>query len=253
MKPSRRSGKCVNDSDTKALETRRTELQAFAGLPAAADEILDCWNRTGVEGDGSCAELEQYIHCRNCPVYSHAGSQILNRTLPPGYRQEWTEYFAEKKKPAAGSRISVVIFRLGAEWLALPAQCFQEVTEHRPVHSLPHRGHGVVLGLVNVRGELLVCVSVTRLLGLDQGASPEKLHSYYARLLVFIRDGSRLTFPADEVHGIHRLHPEEVTRPPMMTTKAALTFTQGVFSWQQKMVGLLDPELLFSTLDRSLA
>jgi len=206
-----------------------------------------------VGGDSTCGQLEQYIHCRNCPVYAQAGAQVLNRKLPPGYRNEWTEYFAKKRPPPTGSRISVVIFRLGPEWLALSTHTFQEVTEQRPIHSLPHRGYGVLLGLVNVRGELLLCLSVARLLGLDQGASTDKLRSYYSRLLVFSWEGNRLTFPADEVYGLHRLPPEEVTRPPRMTARAALAYTQGVFSWQQRMVGLLDPDLLFSTLNRSLA
>ena len=51
-------------------------------------EIYDCWNQIGVEGDGSCADLEKFIHCRNCPVYANAGLQLLNRPLPPEYRRE---------------------------------------------------------------------------------------------------------------------------------------------------------------------
>jgi chemotaxis-related protein WspD len=219
--------------------------------PETAGGIVDCWNKVGVEGDGSCPELKGFIHCRNCPVYSNAGLQVLNRTLPAGYRQEWTEYFADKKSPAAGSKISVIIFRVGAEWLALPTRAFQEVAEPRPVHSIPHRRHGVLLGLVNIRGELLLCVSMGRLLGLDQGASAERLRTYYDRLFVVLWDGKRLVFPADEVHGIHRFHSEEVTSPPTTIAKADLTFTRGVFSWQERMVGLLEPELLFSTLNRS--
>src|SRR2546422_1979826 len=37
-----------------------------------------------------------------------------------------------------------------------------EVAERRVIHSLPHRRTGIVLGVVNVRGELLVCVSLGR-------------------------------------------------------------------------------------------
>jgi chemotaxis-related protein WspD len=194
-----------------------------------------------------------HVHCRNCPVYSNAGLQFLNRPPPAGYRQEWSDYLAEERPSGSGLKLSVVVFRIAAEWLALPAHAFQEVTEQRPIHSIPHRGQGVVLGLVNVRGELLVCVSLARLLSLDQRASTEKPRSYYVRLLVFAWEGMRLTFPADEVHGIHRLHPEDVRPPPMMTARTAPAFTQGVFSCRQKMVGLLEPESLFSTLNRSLA
>jgi chemotaxis-related protein WspD len=221
--------------------------------PAPPAVVEDCWNTIGVTGDSSCGELEKFVQCHNCPVFARAGLNLLNRPLPPDYRREWTDYLGVNHRPAAGRKPSVVMFRVDREWMALPTHAFQEVAEHRPVHSLPHRCHGVVLGLVNVRGELLLCLSISRLLGLDPGASPEKLRTYYDRLLVVAWEGKRLTFPADEVHGLHRFAPGDLCRPPPTITRAALTFTLGLFPWQQQMVALLDPELLFSTLNRSLS
>ena len=43
---------------------------------------------------------------------------------------------------------------------------------NRLIHSLPHRRQGIVLGLVNVRGELLICVSLARLLGIVPDPHP---------------------------------------------------------------------------------
>jgi chemotaxis-related protein WspD len=223
------------------------------GLPGPGEEPIDCWNRIGVAGDASCPELERFVQCHNCPVYAKAGLRLLNRPLPHDYREEWTRYFAENRKPAAANRTSVLIFRVAEEWLALPTPTVQEVAEHRSVHSIPHRRHGVVLGLANIRGELLVCVSVGRLLGLDQGASLEKLRTFYDSLLVVEWDGKRLVIPVDKVVGIHRVAPEALTPPPTTNAKASSTFTQGLFARQKTMVGLLDPELLFSTLNRSLS
>lgn len=140
-----------------------------------AMDIRACWNEIGVKGNGTCPELQKVIHCRNCPVYSKAGVQLLDRPLLPGYRRAWTEHFAQKRKLAAPARRSALLFRINAEWLALPTPAFQEVAERRPVHSLPHRRQGIVLGLVNVRGELLICVSLGRLLGL--AGSPLREHS----------------------------------------------------------------------------
>jgi chemotaxis-related protein WspD len=242
-------------SNSKAKTKSPNDLKTVADMisPGMPGEITDCWNTIGVEGDRSCRELEKNIHCRNCPVYASAGLQMLNRPLPADYRQERTEYFAVTRKSATGSRTSLVIFRVGLEWLGLPTQVLQEVVEHSPVHSVPHRRHGVLLGLVNVRGELLPCVSVGRLLGLDPGASAEQLRTFYDRLLVIVWEGKRLLFTVDEVYGIHRFQSEDLTQPPTTLAKAALTFTQGIFPWQEKMVGLLEPELLFSTLNRSLS
>src|SRR5438067_7911072 len=165
-------------------------------------DLRTCWSEIGVHGDGSCPELQKFIHCRNCPVYSNAGVQLLNRPLPPDYRREWTEHFARRKKTAAPAKISAIVFRLESEWLALATQAFQEVAERRRVHSLPHRRLGLVMGLVNIRGELLICVSLSRLLGLDKKRAGETRRGLFERLLVVNWDGSRLTFPVDEVHGI---------------------------------------------------
>src|SRR5690349_21072075 len=121
-----------------------------SNLPAVAD----CWNSIGTQGNSSCAELEKVIHCRNCAIYSRAALQLLNRPLPEGYRREWTEHLARPSDLARGARTSTVVFRLHGQWFALPTYLLQEVAEQRAVHSIPHRRQGVLLGLVNIRGEL---------------------------------------------------------------------------------------------------
>src|SRR5437870_1931260 len=128
-----------------------------AGL--TTPEIQTCWQTIGVYGNGECQELKEFVHCRNCPVYSTAAQRLLDRPLPADYQREWTQHFSKKETPGKPVKTSAVLFRIGAEWLALPAQTFQEIAERRPIHSLPHRRLGVVVGLVNVRGELLICVS----------------------------------------------------------------------------------------------
>jgi chemotaxis-related protein WspD len=217
--------------------------------PAA--ELEACWTTKGVYGNGECPTLQQQVHCRNCPEYSRAGLQLLNRPLPPDYRRECTERFACGRQPAAPGKSSIVIFRLGREWLALPADVFQEVAERQRVHSLPHR-LGLVLGLVNIRGELLVCVSVARFLGVEDAAAPQSLPAR-DRLLVANWSGHRFVFPADEVHGVHRLFAPEIKPPPMTVARTSPACTRGVFLWRQRPVGLLDANLLFSALNRSLS
>jgi chemotaxis-related protein WspD len=217
-----------------------------------AAEIRACWSEIGVQGDASCPELQKVIHCHNCRVYSKAGVQLLDRPLLPEYRRAWTEHFAREKKLAVPAKTSALLFRIKAEWLALPTPAFQEVAERRPVHSLPHRRQGIVLGLVNVRGELLVCVSLGRLLGLDRSPLREMPRPTYDRLLVAKRDGHRFVFPADEVRGIHRFQAPELQEPPATLAKSKLSYTQGILYWQDRTVGLLDADLLFSSLNRSL-
>src|SRR5262245_49544056 len=113
----------------------------------------DCWNRIGVRGDRSCSELQQHVHCRNCPVHSAAAHDLLDSELPSGYTSAWTSHFASARQSDERSLQSVLIFRLGGEWFGLTTQVVQEVADLRAIHSLPHRHAGVILGLTTVRCE----------------------------------------------------------------------------------------------------
>lgn len=212
-----------------------------------------CWNRIGVYGDHSCPELQTFTHCRNCPIHSEAAAQLLNRTPPPGYRHAWTEHYAQVKSEVAPGKISALVFRVNLEWLGLPAQALHEISPSRPIHSLPHRRRGIVRGLVNIRGELLVCASLGALLGMEARSQSDTSRIGGERLLVAGWEGSRLVFPVDEVHGLHRFDSQQITDPPATVAKASVSFTRGIFAWRERSVGFLDPGLLFSALNRSLA
>ena len=241
----------------------RSELQpatpSVSSAPAQSppgghpEAVYACWNEVGDHGNRTCPELAKFVRCPNCPVYANAGVRFLDRASPLDYRREQREHIARRKEFAAQRRHSAVIFRLNAEWFALPTEAFQEVAERRPVHSLPHRRRGIILGLVNVRGELLVCVSLGHLLGLANLPPVEALRSAQHRLLVGDWGGSRIVFPVDEVCGIHRFDLQQLQEPPATLAKSHQTFTRGILHWEDKTVGFLDPNLLFGTLDRSLA
>jgi chemotaxis-related protein WspD len=178
--------------------------------------------------------------------------QLLNRQLTTDYRRERTEHFAQGKKVAVPGKISAVVFRISNEWLALATQAFQEIAERRLVHSLPHRRQGIVLGLVNVRGELLICVSLGRLLGLERATSREARGQTHDRLMVVSWESNRLAFPVDEVDGIHRFQPNELKTPPATVAKSNPTWTEGVLTWGDRSVGYLGADKLFASLNRSL-
>src|SRR5688572_24784638 len=147
----------MDETETSNLELPEAKLPSSPTTDDFFAPVHDCWNRIGVEGNATCRELAKYIHCRNCPVYSAAGLQLLDRPLPADYRRERAEHYAQRKTISRPARLSVVVFRIAGEWFALPTTAFQEVVEHRAMHTLPHRRRGLALGLVNVRGELLVC------------------------------------------------------------------------------------------------
>jgi chemotaxis-related protein WspD len=209
--------------------------------------VANCWQRIGVYGDQSCPELAVHTHCRNCPVFAAAGRRLFDRPPPPGYVAEWTARVAEPDPPPDGDTLPVVLFRVGPEWLALDVGHAVEVAPHRPVRRLPHHPpDGLVAGLVNIRGELHLAVSLARLLGLDAAPAGDPARR---RLLVAAGAGGRWVFPADEVQGVRHVRRAD-RRPPPDTVTAATAFTGGVFAWDGRAVGHLDAGRLFAELAR---
>jgi len=215
--------------------------------------VTSCWNTIGVQGDRSCPELDVHVHCRNCPVHADAAAALLDRPATQEFTTDRTRHFEAPKAADEGETQSVVIFRIGREWFALPTSVVAEVAERRVIHSLPHRRTGIVLGVVNVRGELLVCVSLGRLLGLEshRESVPSVSRTGHDRVLVVRGDGVRVVLPADEVSGVQRFHARELKDVPTTVSKAATAHSRAVLSWSGHVVGLLDDHLLFRTLHRS--
>lgn len=196
-------------------------------------------------------------HGNRAPSRDAKSASLLDRPLPEGYREEWARHFAEPERLKAAEedteQRTVVLFRVGEEWLALPAGLFHEVTEPRRYHTLPHRRDTMVLGIVNVRGELLVCVSLSALLGIVQTAPVERNErtKTFSRLVVFGEDTRRVAFPVDEVHGVHRYEEGDVVEVPATVGKAT-AFTRFMISWNGRAVGRLDDALILAALDRGI-
>jgi chemotaxis-related protein WspD len=217
----------------------------------------DCWNTIGVRGDRTCPELQTVVHCHNCPVFASASRRFLNAPSPEGYVEEWTERLITPTEELATDLQSVLIFRLGDEWLALPVQSLVEVTSAREIHRIPHRT-GLFAGMVNIRGELQLCIHLAQFLGIKSGKSngqqagvqngaPAK-GSLYHSLVVVEREGDRWVFPVDEVDQVYRFSTAELTATPPTLARAASRLTKGVFTWQDRSIGYLDDGRLFQVL-----
>ena len=226
----------------------------------------ECWRVIGVTGDRSCPELERFVHCRNCPVLAEAARRFFDRPAPPGYLDAWRTILEEPEEVLEADGTSLLVFRLASEWLALPATMLVEVTPVRRIHSVPHRAGTPLAGLVNIRGELQLCLSLHALLGLPGGprpppaagaAGPDTDSDAVPRLLVVERTGPRAAerwvLGADEVAGVQRV-PRSVLRPvPATVGQAAARCSIALFAWRDRDVAVLDEERLFAALRQVVA
>ena len=226
--------------------------------PHSVSEVADagaaihaCWNSIGVRGDKSCPELAGHAHCRNCPAFSAAAVSLLDRERSSEAPLAGAEVAAARNHGAEQPpERSAIMFRIGQEWFALATRLLDEVTEMRVLHALPHRRGPVVLGIVNVRGELVVCVSLGRLLGIAEDTGPPGRRR---RLLVIRGTGGRLAAPVDEVQHTHRYHDSALIPPPATVMRSETSFTRGLLAWGERTASSLHEDRLLEALDRSLS
>jgi chemotaxis-related protein WspD len=214
--------------------------------------VIDCWNRIGVRGDVSCPELQRHVHCHNCPVYAAAALALLDREPPAGTSTGWTAHFAEPLASTASGTVPIFVFRVGEDWLGMPAALVTEVAPERTVHTLPHRARGGVVGVVNVHGSLVVCLSLGAILGLDAAPAATAVRPFARGRMLLVRHGDlRAACPVDEVSGIHRVEPAALVDTPAAVAGARACVTQ-VWMRRDDTVGVLDETLLGQALRRSL-
>jgi len=69
---------------------------------------------------------------------------------------------------------------------------------------------------------------------------------------VIRRDAVRVVCPVDEVHGIHHFQQRDLKEVPTTVARATVAYSTALLSWRGRSVGVLDDELVFYTLARSL-
>lgn len=206
--------------------------------------IDDCWNRIGVHGDKQCSLLAEHVHCRNCAVYADAATLLLDR-----YALSQEMHRQAEVVQNIGPTRSLLLFRLGDEWLALASRCLVEVAPLQSVHSLPHQRSRVLQGVANVRGALVPCLSLGHLLGLE-GETPASTSSRVVpRMLILAAEGGSVVAPVDEVEGIHALELSRLTEGSSPEER----FTEAVLQWRGRTVRVLDEKQLLSAVSRSLS
>jgi chemotaxis-related protein WspD len=243
--------------------------------------VVDCWNQIGVSGDSSCEELKTCFHCRNCGVFTNSGRSLFDRGIDNEYKTELTELISKEKESIEKGTVAFFGFRLGSEWLVIPTALFIEVSEMKIIRRMPYRPNPILKGLVNIRGELQLCVSLHHVLGLsesdpqdqkDQKDQEAQAHEgARRRLLVVEKDRTRWVFPVDQVLGLLRCMPANLEKTPVTISKSATPHIKAVL--RQKMgleiqglprtlavettdskawqAGVIDEELLFYQLGRS--
>jgi chemotaxis-related protein WspD len=211
----------------------------------AAVAAAGCWNTIGVGGDLSCAQLADYVHCRHCPVHDDAARRIFERPVDGAYRDHWAARLREARAEPEAPDAAALVFRIGAEWLAVAAAMVTSVAPAAPVHRVPHRSGGALLGVVNVGGRLVPALSLAAMLGVDEAQAVAVTGRHvFARLLVLHCGGQPCAMPVAELKGVVRYRKASLAGPAATINKGLQGQLTGVLSHDGLLVGVLDPALL---------
>jgi chemotaxis-related protein WspD len=221
-------------------------------IPTPNEELdpESCWNTIGVYGDRSCVEIPSHVHCRNCPKYVNAGGHLFNREPPREWLDEHKARLSEIDLPQETDTITVLIFRMDEECLAIDVRSMIEVAEPRTIHRIPHRTGGNLEGIVNIRGEIQLCVSLAKLL--NPNAALTNDWSPTSRLLVAEHGRQRWVFAVDEVLGVHRLGLLNRTELPATLRRSSSRLSRHVYDWNGHHVCHLDVDRLFAAMQKGL-
>lgn len=220
-----------------------------------------CWENIGVYGSCSCQLLDQYEHCRSCPIYLYSGRLLFEREAEQKFIKEWTKLYSQEKESDLHNRKSVVMFKIQNEWFAIDTSLFQEAVVNKMIHIVPGRTNKYLYGVVNVNGELFLSIAMESFLGLTRGNDSEMNSK---KLLVLNLDDQRYCFPIDEYDSVTGIIIDNLEEIPHTLSKMEDNIIEKVFKntfklkennktkLNERVVSLISPNKLKSSLDRYL-
>lgn len=174
---------------------------------------------------------------------------IRDVPIPPGMREEWA---AELAAPAVETRreevLKLFVCRVGGEWFGFePTLLSQTLPDAEPC-KLPHRGHGIVEGLVNADGRVIVCVAFDRF----AGVLPATAASGTKRLLVMNFQKWLFAIRSDEVLGVEEVSRNTIHQVPQGAPESLRQCANGLAFHKGRAVMILDTESLVRQVTKAL-
>jgi len=139
----------------------------------------------------------------------------------------------------SGEKISVLSFQLREELYAVELVALTEMRRAVPLRHLPSAPPHLV-GIINLRGELLPAVDLCPILGLPQ----HEWREVAPALLILSSKGNKLALVVDEARDILTFPLKELKPPPLSLEQERILFLRGELLLDDRPISLLDVEKL---------
>lgn len=134
---------------------------------------------------------------------------------------------------------SMIVFRVGDEHIGIDILRVREVVEWQEPVRVP-KVPGFILGLVNIRGNIIPVVSLRKRLGLG-GVETGEL------LLIAESKGRVAGLKVDELYGTKKVDASRLSdRGDLRSTKKEANFFMGIYEDDKKPIHILDLEKTLS-------
>lgn len=178
--------------------------------------------------------------------------RLLDRPVTPADLEAGAEVAANPIESRSVRAVRLLLFRLGDETIAIPAKLLRRVTPLARPSPIPHRSSGVLRGVCNIRGELVLCADLRRLLGLP--ARSENPGETDTRRMVVIGPGDNSwVFEVDALMGVENVDSAEFREPPVTVEYSIGEYTQSVMQFGDTLVTILDGDRVLSGFKAGLA
>ena len=150
----------------------------------------------------------------------------------------------EAVEEETSGRLALLLFRIGAEWYAVRLTAVREIFQEYDVTKIPCVP-GFILGVVNVRGEILSVTDPARMMGIGEIRSAEGV----APPAVVIADGDIATaLVVDEIGDIMEVAEEALEGPVSIIDRSQAEFIAGSAVVEGSMVGLINVERILEPI-----
>ncbi len=182
-------------------------------------------------------------------------SKLFDRPPETSYLEEWVKLLSQSlQEMEVYNETSFVVFRLANELFAISALVFVEITPERAYSTIPCSYDPIMLGVVNMRGQLRLCFSLQALLGFEKEAAYDfesKTASSPNHFMLAITDKNNTwAFSVDDVVGVSSFDLKHMSNVPVNLLNSQDNYLKGMFKLNEKNVFVLDEDLLFQDLRR---
>jgi purine-binding chemotaxis protein CheW len=135
-------------------------------------------------------------------------------------------------------------FILGEQCFGLDVLKVQEIVRHQQLTRVP-LAHRVVRGLINLRGQIVTALDLRRRLDL-----PDRDEDFESVNVVVQTDDGAVSLLVDEIGDVVEVTEQQFERPPETLQGQAREVIQGAYKLPDRLLVVLDPELIVSLPER---